>query len=1058
MVITDFLVLLKLSDSVLKLADSVKESNQLHLDSKVLKNKPNNTYLVEDIKIVEKVPHETFRKPHCFQIGSKEEVMYFCAGSEEHCQLWINAFIKAAFEMRENKREPSYHNGAFGHTMHNSWSCCKQKDRNAEGCESSTACSAHVELQDEDAVSLESLEFNKGINYKPGLLDAATDRHYSIQSAESGYGQSPAISRRGTAVSDSGDQVSKRVSTNLQMDSRDSGLPTSAIITEEDLPIRAESDPILIYTPKNILLSEGGFSYATTVLYRGADSVIVATNTGKVFTSSVNAIDLPKYIIYDTDRQEAVSISVWGKYIAIASTEIYLHNLDDSKGTQCGRTQDSTQLVAFSPDGSLFSASKGRNVVRMWSKPKDWAHVNTSTRPVSTFSVAEEGEQIFGMTVSPHPKNPWLAVVVTSPSSCDGGHGYSVHIYNYSNKHSFQRIDAGLHTSLAFTHDGRHLFIGNKLTIKCLDLDNGKEDVYYTFKRDGSITSLTCSSVRHHLAVGLSTGEVNVFTGHPSEPAAVPHSIPNMKSNGAVTSLSYSRDGINIAVASNDGNATSWRGSKPLKEPVMVRKRPLLVTNKGQTFHSDEDGYTITVPEGAVKEGIEITLHHGVAPHSPYGPFEFDEGVQPVSPILLLCPQPANTVFLKPIEVTLPHFIACETLEDCNKRLSFSKARHDNFRVNNSCKIYQFETVTDGNVVHTVSQEETIRYDAATLYTQHCCFLCIQEEVSEEDTRNACFSLHQIVPRYRNGYNYEVYYCLSYQLETCNKTVDEQFPNKDYIKRRKAVLFEGHQNVLRIQFSTANLPGNWGLQLANTRNQITEGELCFWGDPIKRDIKELCRIGVYPPRIPVRVTCGEFVRGGVFTTISFSGICGRVESVSRDFNLELTKPQPALASLGLDEYEILKDELQDKLYENANTISCERLALALYSESSIQKCPYLAQDSTTRKKIKSFVSIAKPNGCCISLSEDENFRANYAILTEALDIADTIDLHYTKVIKKALELSKSRKDKSGTLTRQSLSVSTLSDPNHQTNDDGSHTVKLDSYAASTRSSDSSDST
>ena len=47
-----------------------------------------------------------------------------------------------------------------------------------------------------------------------------------------------------------------------------------------------------------------------------------------------------------------------------------------------------------------------------------------------------------------------------------------------------------------------------------------------------------------------------------------------------------------------------------------------------------------------------------------------------------------------------------------------------------------------------------------------------------------------------------------------SQTVDEQFPNKDYIKRRKAVLFEGHQNVLRIQFSTANLPGNWGLQLS----------------------------------------------------------------------------------------------------------------------------------------------------------------------------------------------------------------------------------------------------
>ncbi len=27
-----------------------------------------------------------------------------------------------------------------------------------------------------------------------------------------------------------------------------------------------------------------------------------------------------------------------------------------------------------------------------------------------------------------------------------------------------------------------------------------------------------------------------------------------------MTSLSYSRDGMNIAVASNDGNATNWRG------------------------------------------------------------------------------------------------------------------------------------------------------------------------------------------------------------------------------------------------------------------------------------------------------------------------------------------------------------------------------------------------------------------------------------------------------------------------------------------------------------------
>ena len=109
-----------------------------------------------------------------------------------------------------------------------------------------------------------------------------------------------------------------------------------------------------------------------------------------------------------------------------------------------------------------------------------------------------------------------------------------------------------------------------------------------------------------------------------------------------------------------------------------------------------------------------------------------------------------------------------------------------------------------------------------------------------------------------------------------------------------------------------------------------------------------------------------------------------------------------VASPGL---QILKDEIQDKLYDNANNISCERLAFALLSESSIQKCPYLAQHSTTQKEINSFASIARPAKGYKSLSKAENFKANFMILTDALRIADTVDLRYIKVIKKALERS-----------------------------------------------------
>ncbi len=59
---------------------------------------------------------------------------------------------------------------------------------------------------------------------------------------------------------------------------------------------------------------------------------------------------------------------------------------------------------------------------------------------------------------------------------------------------------------------------------------------------------------------------------------------------------------------------------------------------------------------------------------------------------------------------------------------------------------------------------------------QHCTHNTVASSVFKKKSlkmtlyRNACFSLHQIiVPWYRNGYNYKVYYCFSYQLETCNK-------------------------------------------------------------------------------------------------------------------------------------------------------------------------------------------------------------------------------------------------------------------------------------------------
>ena len=124
---------------------------------------------------------------------------------------------------------------------------------------------------------------------------------------------------------------------------------------------------------------------------------------------------------------------------------------------------------------------------------------------------------------------------------------------------------------------------------------------------DGSVTAMCCSPVRHHLAVGLKNGQVKVFMGDPSQSTPVPFTIPDTKvpytdcvhvystycpklhgqarpcplfclflqvadlqSSGAVTALSYSRDGMKTAVAFQNGSVKIWKGTLP---PLKILKK-----------------------------------------------------------------------------------------------------------------------------------------------------------------------------------------------------------------------------------------------------------------------------------------------------------------------------------------------------------------------------------------------------------------------------------------------------------------------------------------------------
>ncbi len=59
----------------------------------------------------------------------------------------------------------------------------------------------------------------------------------------------------------------------------------------------------------------------------------------QVIVASSHDNNPSKKILFDANSKETDSISLWGKYIAIASTNIRILDMDDSKEAQCGKNQ-----------------------------------------------------------------------------------------------------------------------------------------------------------------------------------------------------------------------------------------------------------------------------------------------------------------------------------------------------------------------------------------------------------------------------------------------------------------------------------------------------------------------------------------------------------------------------------------------------------------------------------------------------------------------------------------------------------------------------------------------
>ena len=195
------------------------------------------------------------------------------------------------------------------------------------------------------------------------------------------------------------------------------------------------------------------------------------------------------------------------------------------------------------------------------------------------------------------------------------------------------------------------------------------------------------------------------------------------------------------------------------KNLTLTRMNELEFDCSGGKYHCPEDGYSLTVPKGAIPEKLGlISMQCGVIPYGPFGPFKYPDGVKPVSPIVWFC-STSSLEFQKPVEITIPHCLDCESEED-SQSLAFFKANHNVDDSDHGAKIFHFKE-TEG------ISSFSLNTSHGTLHSKHLCFYCVGSKDKEITNRaNFCLIIAKPVCFQRRS---RIHFCLTYLLETCIK-------------------------------------------------------------------------------------------------------------------------------------------------------------------------------------------------------------------------------------------------------------------------------------------------
>ena len=183
----------------------------------------------------------------------------------------------------------------------------------------------------------------------------------------------------------------------------------------------------------------------------------------------------------------------------------------------------------------------------------------------------------------------------------------------------------------------------------------------------------------------------------------------------------------------------------------------------GKQYTIEDHDITLRVPKGAVAEGEIIHFEIGVAG---YGPFQFPEDIQPISPIVRLCLFEENHELKKPFQLTLPHVLTQISEERIRyHEASFAKANHSDHFLSKNMMNYKFNNCDAEPFFTSIGKQ-----GYGVLVSKHFCFYCLKAKQTAELAVDAGYSLVRVETCLTPQRN-EINFYTIYLLKTCLKVI-----------------------------------------------------------------------------------------------------------------------------------------------------------------------------------------------------------------------------------------------------------------------------------------------